>query len=134
MSRMTQEIRHCMSDLSETGDSGIQARFVFPPEFVGFQGHFPDHPILPGVCKMQAVLVLLQEWYQKEISLKEIVMAKFLSPVSCGEELIFECREVKKTGDDREVKKTGDEILVKAFVTNNGKKVSEFKLRVGCGW
>jgi 3-hydroxyacyl-[acyl-carrier-protein] dehydratase len=118
---MTQEIRQCMSDMTETAEGGIRSRFVFPPEFVGFQGHFPDHPILPGVCKMQAVLLLLQEWYQKEIRLKEIVMAKFLSPVSCGEELIFECREVKKTGD---------EILVKAFVTSNKKKVSEFKLRV----
>ncbi|MDM8526314.1 hypothetical protein QUF80_23290 [Desulfococcaceae bacterium HSG8] len=122
MSRMTNEIRQYMSDLTETAGGNLTARFLFPSDFIGFQGHFPGNPVLPGICKIQAVLVILQERYKKTtIRLKEIVQAKFLSPVSCGEELAFECRETKRS--DREM-------FVKALISSNDKKIAELKLRL----
>ena len=121
MNKLMQEIKQCMSDLAETKKGEVTARFLFPSEFIGFQGHFPGKPVLPGVCKIQAVIVMLQAWEKKDIRLKEIVSAKFLSPVSHGEELVFNYR--KQT-------ESNNETLVKASVTSKDKRVAELQLRV----
>lgn len=121
MNKLIQEIKQCMSDLVETKKGEVYARFLFPPEFIGFQGHFPKKPILPGVCKIQAVIAMLQAFEKRDIRLKEIVLAKFLLPVSHGEELVFNYR--KQT-------ESNSEALIKASVTGKGKKIAELQLRV----
>ena len=121
MNIIMQKIKHYLSDISEKDSNNITARFLFPEEFVGFEGHFPGKPILPGFCKIQAVLVILQEWRKKNVRLKEIVLAKFFSPVSCGEELIFECTETKRDNEESEIY---------AYVTGKGKKIAILDLKV----
>ncbi len=121
MNKLMQEIRQCMSDLAETKKREVYAHFLFPAEFIGFQGHFPGKPVLPGVCEIQAVIVMLQVWEKRDIRLKEIVSAKFLSPVSHGEELVFNYREQTESNS---------EVLIKASVTSKGKKIAELQLRV----
>ncbi len=121
MNKLMQEIKQCMSDLAETKKGEVYARFLFPSEFIGFQGHFPDKPVLPGVCKIQAVIAMLQAWEKRDIRLKEIVLAKFFSPVSPEKELVFNYR--KQT-------ESNNEALIKASVTGKGKKVAELQLRV----
>ena len=49
-----------MFDLTEADDGSLTARFVFPAEFTGFRGHFPEQPVLPAVCKIQAVVAMLE--------------------------------------------------------------------------
>jgi len=63
----------------------------------------------------------LQKWRKKNVKLKEIVTAKFFSPVSCGEELIFECTETKKDNEKSEIH---------AYVTSKGKKIAILDLKV----
>ena len=123
MNIIMQEIKQYMSDITEKDSNNVSARFLFPEEFICFQGHFPEKPVLPGFCKIQAVLVILQEWRKKNIKLKEIVLAKFFSPVSCGEELIFECTETKGDNEESEIH---------AYVTSKGKKIAILKLKVTC--
>jgi len=36
-------------------DISVNGTFVFQPDFLCFQGHFPDQPILPGIIQMAAV-------------------------------------------------------------------------------
>jgi 3-hydroxyacyl-[acyl-carrier-protein] dehydratase len=121
MNILMREIRQCMSDLTETDEGKLIARFVFPEDFTGFQGHFPDRPVLPGICEIQAVTAILETWHKKRVRLKEIVLAKFFSPVSCGEELVFECQEQLENGK---------ETMVKALITTGGKKIAKLQLRV----
>ena len=121
MNMLVQEIQQCMADLTETDEGKLVARFVFPENFIGFQGHFPGRPILPGVCKIQALLLILRTWHKKKIRLKEVVLSKFFSPVSCGEELIFECQQQMENGE---------EAIVKALITSKGKKIAKLQLRV----
>ena len=121
MNKLMQEIKQCMAGLAETKKGEVTARFLFPAEFIGFQGHFPGKPVLPGVCNIQAVIVMLQALEKKDIRLKEVVSAKFLSPVSHGEELVFNYR--KQT-------ESNNEALVKASVISKDKKVAELQLRV----
>ena len=99
----------------------LLSRCSFPDEFIGFQGHFPEKKILPGVCQIQCALSLLEHASGKTMTLKEIVLAKYFSPVFPRDEI--SCM-VDDVGDG-----TG-EFLVKAVMTKNGAKVSELKLRV----
>lgn len=112
-----------MSKLRDDGKE-LTAHFCFEPDFVGFKGHFPGKPVLPGVCKIQAVMCCLEAMYQKIPKLKEIVLAKFFTPVTCNEEIIFTIRQVPQGGQ---------ESLVKASVVNGNKKIAEIHLRVVFG-
>jgi 3-hydroxyacyl-[acyl-carrier-protein] dehydratase len=121
MNRLMQEIRQCMCGLTGSDDGGFTARFAFPPSFVGFQGHFPDKPVLAGTCEIQAVVVMFQEWKNIRVRIKEITLAKFFTLVSSDEEVIFECRE-RADGNDS--------AMVTALVTSHGEKVAELRIKV----
>lgn len=121
MSQLAHAIKSCMSDLVFGPDSTLRASFIFPADFLGFKGHFPGKPILPGVCKIQAVLLMLEESQKKNFLLKEIAQVKFFSPVSCNEKIIFEVEEKLEANG---------EVSVKAIVTREDKKAAEIHLRV----
>jgi len=124
MSRLVREIEQCMSGLSGAGGEEVTARFVFPAGFIGFQGHFPAKPVLPAVCKIQAAIVVLEAWSGRRVGLSEIVSAKFLSPVTCGEELVVRCSVTMEDGDQG---------TVKTAVVRDSQSVAKFKLRVAFG-
>ncbi len=113
-----------MIHLSIENDSLSIATFMFPRDFLGFQGHFPGNPILPGVCKVQAILVALGEWKGKAVTLEELVSAKYQGPVSCGTRITMTCTETKLENG---------RVRVKASITSEGKKVSDLALQVRYG-
>ena len=121
MSRLTDEILECMSDYTVGADGKFSARFNFPVGFVGFQGHFPGQPVLPGICKIQTVLVMLEQLNGDKQVLSEVVQAKYFAPVTCEQELYFEC--TKRDSDNSDT-------TVKALVTINDKKVAQLSLKV----
>jgi len=121
MSKLKNEIKSCMRNLSKEGPDALIAHFCFPNEFVGFKGHFPGKPILPGVCKIQAAVLMLEEAKQKAVRLKEIILAKFFAPVSPGEEIIFNLKELNILDSEEEI-----EVLV----NSKENKIAQFKLRV----
>lgn len=118
---MKREIVRSMAEL--TGSPGaLSARFVFPGDFIGFQGHFPAKKILPGVCQIQCVLSMIEEHGKKPVALKEVVLVKFFHPVSPGEELSCRCADVQDGGSS--------DFTVKAVMNRGDQKISEMKLRV----
>ncbi len=109
-----------MADLKVT-DRELTACFVFPADFIGFQGHFPKKKLLPGVCQIQCIISMLEKWKKNKVALGEIISAKFLSPVLPLEEITCECREIQENDG---------ELTVKAFISRAGGRVAEMKLRV----
>ena len=120
MSAIKKEIAQYMTDLA-VSDRGLSASFLFPENFTGFQGHFPDSKILPGVCQIQCIISMLEKWKAKNTILREIVLAKFYSPVLPSEKINCECRDIKDTDE---------EFILKASISKAGRKISELKLRV----
>lgn len=104
----------------ETSDKTITSRFVFPEEFVGFQGHFPGKKVLPGVCEIQCALLTIEKAKQKTPDLKEVALAKYFAPVSPDEEITCAVNDVADSG----------EFTCKAVITKGSTKVAELKLRV----
>jgi len=80
MNKLVQAIETCMSGFESDGTGCLSACFTFPPDFLGFQGHFPGNPVLPGVCMVQAVMVMAGKWSGTPLELKNIVTAKWFMP------------------------------------------------------
>lgn len=121
MSVLTQEIQACLSPLTGNGQDGFSARIRFPTEFVGFKGHFPGRPVLPGVCLIQTAVVALSRALNQPVELKRLVSAKWMAPVLPGEEILISL-SVKGLASSLKG--------VRVTVMRSGVKVSEFSLEI----
>lgn len=69
-----------------------------PPEHPAFVGHFPGHPILPGVVLLDRAVLLAQQQLGHPSGPWQVTQAKFLSPCGPGDELVFVLREAQRGG------------------------------------
>lgn len=46
-----------------------------------FQGHFPEQPVVPGVCMMQTITEVLESALDKKVKLKKASQMKFLNMI-----------------------------------------------------
>ena len=78
-------LRNCQTFNQTT----CQADFVFGTNFKGFDGHFPDNPIVPGVLLLKTghLLACLQQ--KKQLPLLAVKTAKFARTVLPGETICF---------------------------------------------
>lgn len=120
MSIIKAEIERSMTGLVKEGKR-LTSHFAFPPGFVGFQGHFPQKKVLPGVCQIQCVLSLLEKGSGKIVVLKEVVLAKYFTPVFPDDEVTCVISDMQDTSE---------EFVVKAAISRATDKISEMKLRV----
>ncbi len=90
MKRFLSQIKNLIKDLNKQ-DNVITASVVFPPEFTVFEGHFPDKPILPGICMVQLVKVIVELSGKNKFEISEIKLAKFYAPVNPNDKLSVEC-------------------------------------------
>jgi len=67
---------------SQQEDSSIYARIELNPEHPIFKGHFPDIPILPGVCQLQMMEEVLSTVLGKKMKVDHAAQMKFLSFVN----------------------------------------------------
>jgi len=112
---MKKEIDGYLEGFAVEGDEA-SAGISFPESFSGFQGHFPDQPVLPGVCQIALAMVVAGRMRGSRQRLAEVVNAKFVAMVQPNQPLRIECR-------------LAGEIL-KAKLLSEGERVAEFKLRI----
>ncbi len=60
----------------------VEAEIQIFPFHPIFEGHFPQRPILPGVCLLDASKQLLEKVLEKKLHLKKVSHAKFLAVVN----------------------------------------------------
>lgn len=93
MNRIAQEIAACRLGGVESDAAGaFEGRYLFPESFAGFDGHFPDFPILPAIVEIRVVVSLVGEALNCRQRLVAVQDAKFLNPVRPGQELSVRCR------------------------------------------
>jgi len=62
-----------------TEDTKLRAVLQIHPENEIFKGHFPDIPIVPGVCMLQIVRELTEKKLEKILAISEVSNMKFIS-------------------------------------------------------
>ena len=63
----------------------VEATYIFRPDFPGFDGHFPDNPLLPGIAQIMAVVQTV--CHDRAGTLHEVKRCKFTRPVQPLERL-----------------------------------------------
>ena len=121
MTSLRKDIHACMTGIETAPDGAVAAVFQFPAGFAGFAGHFPGNPILPGVCQVQAGLVLAAAVQGNELRLREIVNAKFFQPILPEMRVEMRGRLVTEPDGSR---------LLKVQLTGPAGKLSELSLRL----
>ena len=121
MPGLRDEVRSCLSSLVEGADE-LVGTFAFPADFIGFGGHFPNNPVLPGVCAIQATLVMLESHFRAKVRLLRVVSAKFLKVVRPGEECTWSSSV--RDGQDRSCR-------VRTIVTRGSDRIAVLDLLVG---
>jgi 3-hydroxyacyl-[acyl-carrier-protein] dehydratase len=121
LKKIKSEIEQLITDLTRQ-ERTVTSRFTFPETFIGFQGHFPKHKILPGICQIQCALSTLERAVRQTVELREVALAKYFAPVSPGEEITCVCSDIKEAG----------EFTFKAVISKGPVKIAELKLRVAC--
>ena len=51
--------------------------YVFPPTFSGFQGHFPQNPVLPAIVQLMTARESIIEHVGRDHLIMEVTRAKF---------------------------------------------------------
>ncbi|WP_051822807.1 hotdog family protein [Desulfonatronum thiodismutans] len=99
-------------------DQAIRQNFSFPPDFVGFDGHFPGEPILPAVVQIGIGVVLAQSFPARETGpcrLKTVTRAKFLRKLKPGETITAQCSRRGPDGGAFDVALTVDQQQAAAY-------------------
>ena len=63
-------------------NSEITATISLNPTHAIFNGHFPENPIMPGVCMMQVIKELTEEVLKKELFLQKSTNIKFMAKIN----------------------------------------------------
>ncbi len=72
-----------------------------------FEGHFPGHPVLPGVCVIQIIKELTEKALDENLMLSVASNVKFMSVINPEKNDIIEFRiEVSKTEEGVKIKNT----------------------------
>jgi 3-hydroxyacyl-[acyl-carrier-protein] dehydratase len=70
-----------IADYAET-DNSITCRISYDSSHEIFKGHFPDNPIVPGVCTIAMVKAVLEASLKRKLLLKESAAVKFLGLIT----------------------------------------------------
>ncbi len=77
MKNMNEEIRQCKIVSVHETDRGYEMEYVFGPAFSGFQGHFPQNPILPAIIQLMTARESIIEQMGRDLLIIKIARAKF---------------------------------------------------------
>ncbi len=92
-----------LGPITKLPDNSYQATITFDGEFLGFKGHFPDHPIVPGVCEISLVELLAQLVTGNDaLRTKRITHVKFHNPILPGDCATFTF-SIRKDADDHTI-------------------------------
>lgn len=82
--------RHTRAAAAEAGERAVTAAplaFTIPADHPALPGHFPGHPIVPGVVLLDHAIAALGASLNRPLHTWRLASAKFLSPVAPGEPL-----------------------------------------------
>lgn len=79
-------------DQRNSSDNRYRAAVCVPHEHPCLPGHFPGHPLVPGVVLLQHVAKALRDWRKQRLA--RVLEAKFLAPLHPGEQAELELDDV----------------------------------------
>lgn len=63
-------------------DNTIKFKIELNPTHEIFEGHFPNNPIMPGVCMIQIIKELTENFESKQLFLSKVSNVKFMAIIN----------------------------------------------------
>ncbi|MGD0541808.1 MAG: hypothetical protein ABSB33_09855 [Tepidisphaeraceae bacterium] len=106
----------------EERDGGFRAWFDVEASLIVLGDHFPNRPILPGICMIQAVLLAgAVRQGVGDLRVLRLKNAKWLQPVEPGQQVVIDAEMIPASDG---------EFHVKAKLSISEKRCAEFSLVV----
>lgn len=108
-------------------DQKIEAGIILNPNHQIYQGHFPQIPVVPGVCQMQIVKEILSDSLRLELILLTADNMKFMAVINPTIQSSLTVKieyKITDTGDIRINSNISGETLTYFKFSGNFKKVS----------
>lgn len=77
--------------LQEIANQNYSAQITLNAQHAIFKGHFPDNPVMPGICMIQIIKELTEGVLKQALFMEQVSNVKFMSlinPEKCNELLI----------------------------------------------
>ena len=100
LKRVSQKITKNQAD---DGTDVFAKCFAIQSDFLAFQGHFPDYPILPGIVQIMMAEITISEVMQAEYTVQEVKQGKFLKPIEPNHDVYAKVSLVKENIWDCEI-------------------------------
>jgi 3-hydroxyacyl-[acyl-carrier-protein] dehydratase len=78
--------------------AALERHWQVPADHPAFAGHFPGHPIVPGVVLLDRVVQMAQQVQRGPVAGWQVTQVKFLSPSGPGDLLHFVVRDGVRGG------------------------------------
>ncbi len=85
-------------DVERTADGGAVLLFRFDAAQPVFAGHFPGHPILPGIFQLEMARVAAEVVLGAALAVRAITKAKFRRPILPAETIRLELKLTENGG------------------------------------
>ena len=90
ISYMQKQLLQRLTPLERTDEGKYRAELTFEPGFPGFQGHFPEKPIVPAICQLSVVEIMARLITGcQNARVREILNMKFKAPLMQGDTASF---------------------------------------------
>ncbi len=123
MNPLRQQIRSMLR--VENREAGFHAVLKVDRSLSVLDDHFPNHPILPGICMIQAVLLAAaRRQGVDELHVRSMRNAKLMLPVRPGDEMVIDAQMTPAPDGT---------VAIKAKLTLAEKRCAEFSLVAGEG-
>lgn len=112
---------YTLENYQKNDDANFLANIKLNENHEIFKGHFPGNPVTPGVCMMQIVKELTEEFTGKKLFLKSASNVKFMAIINPYETPNLQLQlTVSETDEEVKVKNTtsfGETIALKLSAT-----------------
>lgn len=98
--------------LQETANLSYNAQIHLNAAHPIFKGHFPDNPVMPGICMIQIIKELTESVLKQELFMEQVSNVKFMAlinPEKCAEITI-----------NFQVDRTSEKVKVKSNIEYQG--------------
>src|SRR6185369_6766602 len=110
-----------LSGPEHQADTTVSFQFQFGASEPIFAGHFPGHPLLPGVFLLEMARMAAEWVFGGAMAVQEISKAKFLRPILPGEILKLELKCSEASGA----------VQARSLFTVDGQRAGEVLLSLG---
>lgn len=80
-------------------DNGFR-RFCPAADFIGFDGHFPDYPVLPAMLQVLLGIIVSEEICGQKLALKKLDKAKFMAQIQPEQTITVSCRITRPAAEN----------------------------------